>query len=103
MSQAQHPSAAQLQDLINNDKRPLLLVFSAEWCGPCKASAPQAELFASAHPEVVVAKLDIDQLPEVAARFMVRAVPTAILLRDGEVQGLHRGAYSAKALERLLS
>jgi thioredoxin-like negative regulator of GroEL len=102
MPQVQNPCAADLQSLIDNEKRPLLLVFSAEWCGPCKTSSPQAEVFAAAHPEVVVVKLDTDQLPEVAARFMVRAVPTVILLQDGEVQGLHRGAYNAHALERLL-
>ncbi len=79
-----------------------MLVFSAEWCGPCKAAAPQADAFAAAHPDVVVAKLDVDLLPEVAARFMVRAVPTVIVLKDGAVQGMHRGAYSAAALQKLI-
>lgn len=102
MSHVRRPSAAELQNLINTEKRPLLLAFSAEWCAPCKVSAPHVEAFATKHPEVVVAKLDVDELQAVAARFLVRSVPTFILLREGAVHGMRTGAVTAATLERLL-
>lgn len=102
MSSVLHPSPAELQQLINTEQRPLLLNFSATWCGPCRASAPHVEAFAAKHPDVVVAKIDVDENPDVAARFIVRAVPTFMVLRDGQVSEVHTGAASGAQLERLL-
>lgn len=103
MTAVLHPTAPELQTLINTEQRPLLLNFSATWCGPCRASAPHVEAFAAKHQDVVVAKVDVDENPDVAARFLVRAVPTFIVLRDGQVTGVHAGAAGGAQLERLLS
>lgn len=103
MSTVQHPSAEELQHLINTEKRPLLLVFSAQWCGPCKAAAPMVEAFAAKHADAaVVAKLDVDEHPEIAARFLVRAVPTYIALQDGNVLGMQSGGANPASLARLI-
>lgn len=95
-------SPTELQSAINSEKRPLLLVFSATWCAPCKASAPYVAAFAQGHPEVLVVKVDVDEHPSVAQRFMLRSVPTFILLQDGAVLGVKQGAANLTKLTELL-
>ena len=98
------PDAAQLQALINDPARLVLVSLSASWCGPCKGMAPALEEFALANKDnVVVAKIDIEQYPDISQRFMVRSVPTLVLLQDGEVKGLKVGALSLAGLEKLFA
>lgn len=97
------PDPAELQRLINESPSPILLQFSAAWCGPCRGMAPHLDVFAQSRGgQLPVVKMDIDEYPEVAARFMVRAVPTSILLSDGRVLGVHSGALSAGQLARFI-
>ena len=77
----------------------------ATWCGPCKAMAPVFAGQARDHsPRVAFAKLDIDAVPEVAARYNVSTIPTFLCLRDGEVAEQVRSAAPPplkKAVESL--
>lgn len=81
----------------------LAVLFSAQWCGPCRSFAPLLERVAGAldgGPTVV--KIDCDASPELAVRFGVRSVPTLVLLRAGEVAARHVGTMSEPALRRFL-
>lgn len=103
MSHARPVDPDTLQTLINESASPLLIHFTADWCGPCQGMAPHLESFAQARAgELPVVKVDIDAYPEVAQRFMVRAVPTLMLLHDGRVLGVHTGALSASQLARFV-
>jgi thioredoxin len=103
MTHARHVDPDTLQQLINEAEGPLLIHFTADWCGPCQGMAPHLEAFAQARASSLpVLKLDIDAYPEVARRFMVRAVPTLMLLLDGRVLGVHSGALSATQLARFV-
>ena len=103
MTYARHVDPDTLQQFINEAESPLLIHFTADWCGPCQGMAPHLEAFAQARaPGLPVLKVDIDAYPEVARRFMVRAVPTLMLLRDGRVLGVHSGALSAAQLSRFV-
>lgn len=63
---------------------PVLAKFTAPWCAPCKAMEPHLERL-EADPDVPpVVRIDVEQAPELAARFRVRAMPTLMLLQDGE-------------------
>lgn len=70
-------------EVLKSDK-PVLLDFSATWCGPCKMLAPIVENVASKHEGVKVAKLDIDQAPDVANKYRVQSVPTVLIFKGGK-------------------
>eukprot|EP00013_Stygamoeba_regulata_P008559 CAMPEP_0177676454 /NCGR_PEP_ID=MMETSP0447-20121125/27804_1 /TAXON_ID=0 /ORGANISM="Stygamoeba regulata, Strain BSH-02190019" /LENGTH=159 /DNA_ID=CAMNT_0019185031 /DNA_START=110 /DNA_END=590 /DNA_ORIENTATION=- len=81
----------------------MLIDFHATWCGPCKMIAPQYEALAKAHPNVVFAKVDVDENPDVAGRFGVSAMPTFVAFKGGRQVGSSvRGADMA-SVQRLLS
>lgn len=60
--------------------------FYADWCGPCKMLAPVLEKFSDVYAgKVKIAKVDVDNNPELASRFQIRGVPTMIFFKDGKV------------------
>ena len=72
--------------------------FWATWCGPCRMQSPILDQFAAAHPEVSVCKVDVDEQPELAARFGVMNIPTLLFFVDGK---LANKAVGLQSLDRL--
>ena len=76
---------------------PVLVDFFAEWCGPCKAMAPALEQVAKEmEGKIKVVKLDVDQNPGVTGKYGIRAMPTLILFKNGQVAAQHTGALVQK-------
>jgi thioredoxin 1 len=74
---------------------PVLVDFGAEWCGPCAAVAPVIRGLALEYADrLTVATVDIDEAPQLAARYGVRSVPTVMLLDNGQVRRVLVGARS---------
>ena len=89
-------------DLIKGHK-PVLVDFSAEWCGPCKMMPPiLKELKDKVGDSVTILKLDIDKNPAVADAYQIQSVPTLIVFRDGEVKWRQSGVTRADQLKYVL-
>ncbi len=84
-------------DIVSGDK-PVLVDFWAEWCGPCRMVAPILEEVASETETISIAKLNVDENPQVAMQHDVMSIPTLILFQDGVEKKRLVGARSKAAL-----
>ncbi|HMG42559.1 MAG TPA: thioredoxin [Acidimicrobiales bacterium] len=90
---------ATFDETINGSSEPVLVDFWAEWCGPCKAIAPILdEISAENAGKLTIAKLNVDENPDVALRFDVMSIPTLILFKDGQPQKRLVGAKGKRQL-----
>lgn len=82
---------------------PLLIDFTAVWCGPCRAIAPHVEAVADAYAgKLRVAKCDVDEQVQIATRFDIRSMPTLVLVQGGKVVGGIVGAVPRAKIEGLV-
>jgi thioredoxin 1 len=90
-------------DLINSET-PVLVDFSAEWCGPCKMMAPILKQVASTMGDQVrIIKVDVDRNPQAAQAYQIQGVPTLILFKNGNTLWRQSGVVQANDLVKIIS
>ena len=90
------------QEKVLNNSKPVLVDFYADWCGPCKMLAPIVEQVSNESDAYEVVKLNVDDAPEIAARYGVMSIPTLIVFKNGQIAGRTVGVQSKASVQNLI-
>jgi len=93
----------QFEERVINAKGLKLVDFYAEWCGPCKVMDPvMDQLQVELKGQIDIVKVNVDDYPEIPARFAVRGMPTLMIFKDGHPEDVIVGAQGYKSLRERL-
>ena len=87
---------------LKNSKKPVLLDFYADWCGPCRMVSPIVDEIAEERADIIVGKVNVDEEQELASAFGVFSIPTLVVLENGNVKNKSAGAKPKAAILSLI-
>ena len=91
------------EDQVLKSNVPVLVDFWATWCGPCHVQAPILDELAREIDKAKIAKVDVDENPQLATRYGIRSLPTLLVFKNGEEAARHEGVASREQVKRLLA
>ena len=90
------------QEEVVNSEKPVLLDFWASWCGPCRMVGPILDEIAAERSDIKVAKVNVDEQPELASRYKIMSIPTLMVIREGKVVNQALGARPKNQILEML-
>lgn len=97
-----HVTKENFQQEVLQAKKPVVVDFWASWCGPCRMLAPVLEEIAAETDRAVIAKVNVDEQPELAQQFGIMSIPTLVFFKDGRVTDTLVGLRDKAAILSLL-
>ena len=88
-------------EVMSSEKK-VLLDFWAPWCGPCRMVVPMVEEIAKERPDIKVAKINVDENPELSSRFGIMSIPTLVVMENGKIVNQAMGARPKNAILAML-
>ncbi len=102
MSKTIELTDANFEEVVSGDQ-PVLVDFWAEWCGPCKMIGPVVEELAGDYDgKAVIGKVNVDENPNVSAKYGIRSIPTLLVFKGGEIVDKQVGAVPKGVLSQKL-
>lgn len=95
-------SSENFESEVLKSEKPVLIDFYADWCGPCKMVSPIVEQIAKEHEDVKVVKVNIDDNQDLAVKYGVTAIPTLIVIKNGEEINRTVGVASQSEIETMI-
>ena len=89
------------QEVVKSEK-PVLIDFWASWCMPCRMVSPVIDEIAGEREDVKVCKINVDEQPELAAKFGIMSIPTLVVMKNGEITNKSLGARPKQQILDLL-
>ncbi len=97
-----HVDSSNFEDEVIKCDKPVIVDFSATWCGPCQRLAKVIEQVSTDRPDVKVVKIDIDESGDLATKFFVRSVPTIVIIKNKIETNRHIGFATRDQIISLL-
>ncbi len=101
-SKIQVVNGLSFDELLQSTAGPVLVDFSAAWCGPCKTQSKILDRLAEQNEGVTIGMVDVDESPELVARFQVRGMPTLLAFRGGKETGRRLGLTNEQGIRALV-
>ena len=98
-----HVNYENFDEVVLSSKSPVLVDFSATWCGPCQMIAPIIDEIAEENDDFTVVKIDVDEAPELAMKYQIVRIPTLIVVKDGEAVNKSVGLISKEDILDMLN
>lgn len=94
-------SATELNEMVHNSDKPILVDFYADWCVPCKMMAPIiSQVENENRDDIIVGKINIEENPDAALEYRVLSIPALLFIKDGEVLGRIEGAVAKSVVDQ---
>ena len=103
MSEVLHLTQGNFNDTVKNSNDVYLVDFWAPWCGPCRMMGPILDEYASKQTKIKVAKVNVDESPDLATEFGITGIPTMIVFNKGKEDQRISGLVQLNVLEQKLS